>query len=178
MGQWFNGHSELIVLGLFTVAPFLALFLTLCRSFCHCLLFLPGFSPPFSVRSTKRVEDQQKRGPARNSAGNGKKGAKKGAKKGYCETPAFSSLFHALFGFLSPFHAACVLILFLKGHIPPQMFKRTGVNFSGFYSRLSARHEKGSKKGVKKGDCEEPYSVPGAASSFSYKDGLYGSVFS
>jgi hypothetical protein len=38
------------------------------------------------------------------------------------------------------------------------------VNFSGFYNTLSASHEKGakrkqkgSKKGVKKGDCEQPY---------------------
>jgi hypothetical protein len=39
------------------------------------------------------------------------------------------------------------------------------VNFSGFYSTLSARHEKGrkkreqkgGKKGMEKGDCEQPY---------------------
>jgi hypothetical protein len=32
--------------------------------------------------------------------------------------------------------------------------KRTGVSFSGFYSTLSATHEKGCKKG----NCEQPYS--------------------
>jgi hypothetical protein len=58
-----------------------------------------------------------------------KKGAKKGTKKGRCETPPLglplSTLFGALFASFSPFHAVWVLLLFLKGHIPPpQMCKK------------------------------------------------------
>jgi hypothetical protein len=77
-----------------------------------------------------------------------------GAKKGYCETPGWSSLFstifRALFGCLSPLHAAWVLILFLKRHIPPQMFKKDWGEFSGFYNTLSVSHEKGRKKEAKR----------------------------
>jgi hypothetical protein len=69
-----------------------------------------------------------------------KKGTKKGPKKGYCERSGFqlpfSALFQTLFGSLYLFHTVWVLLCFLKGHIAPQMFKRTGVNFSGIYSSL------------------------------------------
>jgi hypothetical protein len=48
-----------------------------------------------------------------------------GAKKATVKPPGWSSLFstifRALFGSLSPLHAAWV---FLKRHIPPQMFKK------------------------------------------------------
>jgi hypothetical protein len=61
----------------------------------------------------------------------------------------FPTLFRALFDSLSsPFHAAWVLISFLKDLT---VSKRTGVNFSGFYSTLSARHEKKAQRGEQKG---------------------------
>jgi hypothetical protein len=34
--------------------------------------------------------------------------------------------------------------------MPPQMIKKSGVNFSGFYSSLSYIIEKGQKKGAEK----------------------------
>jgi hypothetical protein len=37
----------------------------------------------------------------------------------------------------SPFHAIWVPLLFLKGHLPPQMCKKDWVIFSGFYGSLS-----------------------------------------
>jgi hypothetical protein len=43
-----------------------------------------------------------------------------------------------------------------RSHTTPNVQKGLGVNFSGFYNTLSASHEKGSKKGLKKGDCEQP----------------------
>jgi hypothetical protein len=53
-----------------------------------------------------------------------KKEREKGCKKGYCETPGWGSLFSGFFGSLSPFHAAWVLLSFLKGRIPPQILKK------------------------------------------------------
>jgi hypothetical protein len=57
-----------------------------------------------------------------------KKGSEKGPKKGYCERSGFqlpfSSLFRSLFASLSRLHAVWVLLLFLKGHIAPQMLKK------------------------------------------------------
>jgi hypothetical protein len=53
-----------------------------------------------------------------------KKGVKKGTKKGRCERPGLGPPFSTLFGSLSPLHAAWVFISFLKGHMPPRMFKK------------------------------------------------------
>jgi hypothetical protein len=90
-----------------------------------------------------------------------KKGIPKGRKKkATINVPVFCSLFppffaRSLFGPLSPFHAVCVLLSLPKGDIL-EWSKRTGVNFSGFYSSLGALSAnkgtlKGAKKGTKKG---------------------------
>jgi hypothetical protein len=79
-------------------------------------------------------------------------------KKGYCEPGLglpFPTLFGALFASFSPFHAVWVLLLFLKGHIPPQMCKKDWGNFFLDFILhsvpLSAKHEKRVQKGVQKG---------------------------
>jgi hypothetical protein len=99
-------------------------------------LFFAWFLSPFPIRSTKRVENRKKKkqGPTCNSGGNAKKkGAKKGAKKGYCEHPGpglpFSTLFRTHFASFSLFHAVWVLLSFLNGHVPPQMFKKDWGDF-------------------------------------------------
>jgi hypothetical protein len=118
---------------------------------------LPFFAPPFSIRNTKRVEDQQKRGPSYNSAGNGKKRREKGCQKGLLSVKpsAGAPFFHPFSRLLwLPFFIACSLgahIVPQRSHATSNVEKRTGVNFSEFYSTLSAKHEKGRKKGSKKG---------------------------
>jgi hypothetical protein len=91
-----------------------------------------------------------------------KKGAKKDTKKGRCERPGlghpFPTLFGTLFTSFSPFHAVWVLLLFLKGHIPPQMCKKDGCDFFWilkltqlhYLSRMQKGHKKGCKKGAKR----------------------------
>jgi hypothetical protein len=131
-------------------------------------LFLPFSSffarpPLFFLFKYKKGGKLTKTSPTilREAGGRGEKGTKKGAKKGYCEIPGWGSLSPPFFApFLAPF-----LDFMRPGcSYPPSKVaylkcsKRAGVNSSGFYSTLSVRHEKGWKRGVKKGYCEQPYS--------------------
>jgi hypothetical protein len=70
-------------------------------------------------------------------------------------TLGWVSFFPPFFASFSLFHAVLVLLLSLKGHIPPQMFKKQGGDFFWILYTICQTRKRG-QKGRKKGYCEQP----------------------